>query len=231
MQRVLQFANFVNQVSRRKPDITLIQGTYAGNAVGFKLASLMEVLTAKGRATQMRMVDTLAESAEDRRVLDLLEILAGVRTASMDDVESAVALLVSGIATARRDLADGVTPDSLTQKYDPFLKVKPDSGSRDTFSLQDAAKQCDALSDEIVAIRRSEKAVRDFYVAETMPLEKIFEVFNSALISYKQALLVKGPSKAFKVFFFQAFDERRARQKQASEKKKSSVVAWDVERR
>jgi hypothetical protein len=30
--------------------------------------------------------------------------------------------------------------------------------------------------------------VRDFYVAETMPLEKIFNVFYNALLIYKQSL-------------------------------------------
>jgi hypothetical protein len=42
----------------------------------------------------------------------------------MDDVETAIAALVGGIASSRRDLEDNDANTNLAQIYEPFLKVE-----------------------------------------------------------------------------------------------------------
>lgn len=121
-----------------------MQGSYAGNAVGFKLESLLEVLNAKGESGK-RLVDGLAEtddgdSTELFALLDalaltryrnlsnfLMDTMDVLRSASGEDFDKAIVELLRSIATARFDNAEAGVDEQFRDSYDAALQVDSQS--------------------------------------------------------------------------------------------------------
>ncbi|XP_055765452.1 FH2 domain-containing protein 1-like [Salvelinus fontinalis] len=153
-------------------------GGYAGNAVGFKLSSLLSLADTKANKPGMNLLHFVALEAQkkDEKLLKFPEKLQGIQSASRISVEN-IELEFSSLYVRTRSLEEKVQSDpELLEQLDPFLQSS-------TRTLQDL-KRCR------LDLRKEGNALIDFFCEDkdTFMLDECFRIFQDFCLKFKKAV-------------------------------------------
>uniref|UniRef100_A0A3P8XE21 FH2 domain-containing protein n=2 Tax=Esox lucius TaxID=8010 RepID=A0A3P8XE21_ESOLU len=153
-------------------------GGYAGNAVGFKLSSLLSLADTKANKPGMNLLHFVALEAQkkDEKLLKFPEKLADIQSASRISVEN-IELEFSSLYVRTRSLEEKVQNDAeLLEQLDPFLQSS-------TKTLQD-------LKRRRLDLRKEGNALIDFFCEdkETFKLDECFRIFQDFCLKFKKAV-------------------------------------------
>ncbi|XP_076846863.1 FH2 domain-containing protein 1 [Brachyhypopomus gauderio] len=153
-------------------------GGYAGNAVGFKLSSLLSVADTKANKPGMNLLHFVALEAQkkDENLLKFPEKLTHVQSAARVSVDSIEAEF-SSLYVRTRSLEEKIQNDSeLLVQLGPFLQ-----GSSQT--LQD-------LKRRRLDLRKEGNALIDFFCEDkdTFKLDECFRIFQDFCLKFKKAV-------------------------------------------
>ncbi|XP_061769253.1 FH2 domain-containing protein 1 [Nerophis ophidion] len=153
-------------------------GGYAGNAVGFKLSSLLSLADTKANKPGMNLLHFVAMEAKkkDEKLLKFPEKLVDVQSAariSVENIEVEFSSLYVGIKT----LEEKVQGDpELLQQLDPFL--------------QSSAQTLQDLKRRRLDLRKEGNALIDFFCEDkdTFKLDECFRIFQDFCIKFRKAV-------------------------------------------
>ncbi|XP_072526514.1 FH2 domain-containing protein 1 [Salminus brasiliensis] len=153
-------------------------GGYAGNAVGFKLSSLLSLADTKANKPGMNLLHFVALEAQkkDENLLKFPEKLTHVQSAVRISVESIEAEF-SSLYVRTRSLEEKIQSDAdLLVQLDPFLQ-------NSTRTLQD-------LKRRRLDLRKEGNALIDFFCEdkETFKLDECFRIFQDFCLKFKKAV-------------------------------------------
>ncbi|RXN06621.1 FH2 domain-containing 1 [Labeo rohita] len=149
-------------------------GGYAGNAVGFKLSSLLSLADTKANKPGMNLLHFVALEAEkkDEALLKFPEKLTHVQSAARISVEN-IEGEFSSLYVKTRSLEQKIQDDDELQKQlDPFLEA-----------LQD-------LKHRRLDLRKEGNALIDFFCEDkdTFKLDECFRIFQDFCLKFKKAV-------------------------------------------
>ncbi|XP_034743461.1 FH2 domain-containing protein 1 [Etheostoma cragini] len=153
-------------------------GGYAGNAVGFKLSSLLSLADTKANKPGMNLLHFVAMEAKkkDENLLKFPEKLQDVQSASRISVEN-IELEYSSLYVRTKSLEEKVQGDrELTQQLEPFLQSSAET-------LQD-------LKRRRLDLRKEGNALIDFLCEDkdTFKLDECFRIFQDFCNKFKKAV-------------------------------------------
>ncbi|XP_064782074.1 FH2 domain-containing protein 1 [Oncorhynchus masou masou] len=153
-------------------------GGYAGNAVGFKLSSLLSLADTKANKPGMNLLHFVALEAQkkDEKLLKFPEKLQDIQSASRISVEN-IELEFSSLYVRTRSLEEKVQSDpELLEQLDPFLQSS-------TRTLQD-------LKRRRLDLRKEGNALIDFFCEDkdTFMLDECFRIFQDFCLKFKKAV-------------------------------------------
>nr|XP_057902899.1 FH2 domain-containing protein 1 [Doryrhamphus excisus]XP_057902977.1 FH2 domain-containing protein 1 [Doryrhamphus excisus] len=153
-------------------------GGYAGNAVGFKLSSLLSLADTKANKPGMNLLHFVAMEAKkkDEKLLKFPEKLVDVQSAariSAENIEVEFSSLYVRIKTLEEKVQGD--PDLLLQ-WEPFLRSSAEA-------LQD-------LKRRRLDLRKEGNALIDFFCEDkdTFKLDECFRIFQDFCIKFKKAV-------------------------------------------
>uniref|UniRef100_A0A8C9XCE1 FH2 domain containing 1 n=1 Tax=Sander lucioperca TaxID=283035 RepID=A0A8C9XCE1_SANLU len=145
-------------------------GGYAGNAVGFKLSSLLSLADTKANKPGMNLLHFVAMEAKkkDEKLLKFTEKLQDVQSASRISVEN-IEVEFSSLYVRIKSLEEKVQGDrELVQQLEPFLQVKQ--------RRLDLRKEGNALIDFLCEDK------------DTFKLDECFRIFQDFCNKFKKAV-------------------------------------------
>ncbi|KAM4809547.1 FH2 domain-containing protein 1 [Rhinophrynus dorsalis] len=153
-------------------------GGYAGNAVGFKLSSLLRLADTKANKPGMNLLHFVALEAQkkDATLLTFSEKLPHVGEAarlSTDNIEAEF----QSLSTKTKSLKDHIRKDpELLQQMEDFL--------------QNAVKELKALETRRAELQREGHALIDFFCEDkdTMKLDECFQIFRDFFDKFNKAV-------------------------------------------
>ncbi|XP_051801297.1 FH2 domain-containing protein 1 [Acanthochromis polyacanthus] len=153
-------------------------GGYAGNAVGFKLSSLLSLADTKANKPGMNLLHFVAMEAKkkDEKLLKFPEKLQDVQSAARISVEN-IEVEFSSLYVRIKSLEEKVQGDQeLLQQLEPFLQSS-------TRTLQD-------LKRRRLDLRKEGNALIDFFCEDkdTFKLDECFRIFQDFCIKFKKAV-------------------------------------------
>ncbi|XP_072240898.1 FH2 domain-containing protein 1 [Leuresthes tenuis] len=153
-------------------------GGYAGNAVGFKLSSLLSLADTKANKPGMNLLHFVAMEAKkkDEKLLKFPEKLQDVQSAARISVEN-IELEFSSLYVRIKSLEEKVQGDQeLLQQLDPFL--------------QSSAQTLQDLKRRRLDLRKEGNALIDFFCEDkdTFKLDECFRIFQDFCIKFKKAV-------------------------------------------
>ncbi|XP_062333268.1 FH2 domain-containing protein 1 [Osmerus eperlanus] len=153
-------------------------GGYAGNAVGFKLSSLLSLADTKANKPAMNLLHFVALEAQkkDEKLLKFTDKLQDVQSAARVSVEN-IESEFSSLYVRTRSLEEKVQDDpELLQQLDPFLQSS-------TRTLQD-------LKRRRLDLRKEGSALIDFFCEDkdAFKLDECFRIFQDFCMKFKKAV-------------------------------------------
>ncbi|KAA8594605.1 FH2 domain-containing protein 1 [Etheostoma spectabile] len=153
-------------------------GGYAGNAVGFKLSSLLSLADTKANKPGMNLLHFVALEAKkkDENLLKFPEKLQDVQSASRISVEN-IELEYSSLFVRIKSLEEKVQGDQeLMQQLEPFL--------------QSSAQTLQDLKRRRLDLRKEGNALIDFLCEDkdTFKLDECFRIFQDFCNKFKKAV-------------------------------------------
>uniref|UniRef100_A0A667XK46 FH2 domain containing 1 n=1 Tax=Myripristis murdjan TaxID=586833 RepID=A0A667XK46_9TELE len=153
-------------------------GGYAGNAVGFKLSSLLSLADTKANKPGMNLLHFVALEAKkkDEKLLKFPEKLQDVQSAARISVEN-IEVEFSSLYVRTRSLEEKVQGDQeLLQQLEPFL--------------QNSARTLQDLKRRRLDLRKEGNALIDFFCEDkdTFKLDECFRIFQDFCIKFKKAV-------------------------------------------
>ncbi|XP_070971282.1 FH2 domain-containing protein 1-like [Oncorhynchus clarkii lewisi] len=153
-------------------------GGYAGNAVGFKLSSLLSLADTKANKPGMNLLHFVALEAQkkDEKLLKFPEKLQEIQSASRISVEN-IELEFSSLYVRTRSLEEKVQSDpELLEQLNPFLQCS-------TRTLLDL-KRCR------LDLRKEGKSLIDFFCEDkdTFMLDECFRILQDFCLKFKKAV-------------------------------------------
>uniref|UniRef100_A0A3Q0SF92 FH2 domain containing 1 n=1 Tax=Amphilophus citrinellus TaxID=61819 RepID=A0A3Q0SF92_AMPCI len=153
-------------------------GGYAGNAVGFKLSSLLSLADTKANKPGMNLLHFVAMEAKkkDEKLLKFPEKLQDVQSAARISVES-IEEEFSSLYVRIKSLEEKVQGDQeLLQQLEPFL--------------QSAARTLQDLKRRRLDLRKEGNTLIDFFCEDkdTFKLDECFRIFQDFCIKFKKAV-------------------------------------------
>ncbi|XP_045904128.1 FH2 domain-containing protein 1 [Micropterus dolomieu] len=153
-------------------------GGYAGNAVGFKLSSLLSLADTKANKPGMNLLHFVAMEAKkkDEKLLRFPEKLHNLQSASRISVEN-IELEYSSLYVRIKSLEEKVQGDQeLLQQLEPFL--------------QSSAEKLQDLKRRRLDLRKEGNALIDFLCEDkdTFKLDECFRIFQDFCIKFKKAV-------------------------------------------
>lgn len=153
-------------------------GGYAGNAVGFKLSSLLSLADTKANKPGMNLLHFVALEAQkkDEALLKFPEKLTHVQSAvriSVENIEAEFSSLYVKTRSLEQKIQDD---DELRKQLDPFLQSA-------TQALQD-------LKRRRLDLRKEGNALIDFFCEDkdTVILDECFRIFQDFCLKFKKAV-------------------------------------------
>ncbi|CAF96578.1 unnamed protein product, partial [Tetraodon nigroviridis] len=155
-------------------------GGYAGNAVGFKLSSLLSLADTKANKPGMNLLHFVAMEAKkkDEKLLKFPEKLQDVQSAARISVEN-IELEFSSLYVRIKSLEEKVQEDQeLQQQLEAFLQTS-------TQTLQE-------LKRRRLELRKEGNALIDFFCEDkdTFKLDECFRIFQDFCIKFNKAVKV-----------------------------------------
>ncbi|RVE76031.1 hypothetical protein OJAV_G00004670 [Oryzias javanicus] len=153
-------------------------GGYAGNAVGFKLSSLLSLADTKANKPGMNLLHFVAMEAKkkDEKLLKFPEKLQDVQSAARVSVEN-IELEFSSLFFRIKSLDEKVRGDEeLLQQLEPFL--------------QSSAQTLQDLKRRRLELRKEGNALIDFFCEDkdTFKLDECFRIFQDFCIKFNKAV-------------------------------------------
>ncbi|KAF1395445.1 hypothetical protein PFLUV_G00011590 [Perca fluviatilis] len=153
-------------------------GGYAGNAVGFKLSSLLSLADTKANKPGMNLLHFVAMEAKkkDEKLLKFPEKLQDVQSASRISVEN-IEVEFSSLYVRIKSLEEKVQGDrELVQQLEPFL--------------QSSAQTLQDLKRRRLDLRKEGNALIDFLCEDkdTFKLDECFRIFQDFCNKFKKAV-------------------------------------------
>ncbi|KAM6940869.1 FH2 domain-containing protein 1 [Lycodopsis pacificus] len=153
-------------------------GGYAGNAVGFKLSSLLSLADTKANKPGMNLLHFVAMEAKkkDEKLLKFSEKLQDVQSAARISVEN-IEVEFSSLYVRIKSLEEKVQEDQeLLQQLEPFL--------------QSSARTLQDLKRRRLDLRKEGNALIDFFCEDkdTFKLDECFRIFQDFCIKFKKAV-------------------------------------------
>ncbi|CAG5928681.1 unnamed protein product [Menidia menidia] len=153
-------------------------GGYAGNAVGFKLSSLLSLADTKANKPGMNLLHFVAMEAKkkDEKLLKFPEKLQDVQSAARISVEN-IELEFSSLFVRIKSLEEKVQGDQeLLQQLDPFL--------------QSSAQTLQDLKRRRLDLRKEGNALIDFFCEDkdTFKLDECFRIFQDFCMKFNKAV-------------------------------------------
>ncbi|XP_076584917.1 FH2 domain-containing protein 1 [Chaetodon auriga] len=153
-------------------------GGYAGNAVGFKLSSLLSLADTKANKPGMNLLHFVAMEAKkkDEKLLKFPENLQDVQSAARISVEN-IEVEFSSLYVRIKTLEEKVQGDQeLLQQLEPFL--------------QSSARTLQDLKRRRLDLRKEGNALIDFFCEDkdTFKLDECFRIFQDFCIKFKKAV-------------------------------------------
>ncbi|XP_008295216.1 FH2 domain-containing protein 1 [Stegastes partitus] len=153
-------------------------GGYAGNAVGFKLSSLLSLADTKANKPGMNLLHFVAMEAKkkDEKLLKFPENLQDVQSAARISVEN-IEVEFSSLYVRIKSLEEKVQGDQeLLQQLEPFL--------------QSSARTLQDLKRRRLDLRKEGNALIDFFCEDkdTFKLDECFRIFQDFCIKFKKAV-------------------------------------------
>ncbi|KAM9857376.1 FH2 domain-containing protein 1 [Aulostomus maculatus] len=153
-------------------------GGYAGNAVGFKLSSLLSLADTKANKPGMNLLHFVAMEAKkkDENLLKFPEKLQDVQSAARISVEN-IEVEFSSLYVRIKSLEEKVQGDpELLQQLEPFL--------------QSSARTLQDLKRRRLDLRKEGSALIDFFCEDkdTFKLDECFRIFQDFCIKFKKAV-------------------------------------------
>uniref|UniRef100_A0A0N4Z238 FH2 domain-containing protein n=1 Tax=Parastrongyloides trichosuri TaxID=131310 RepID=A0A0N4Z238_PARTI len=179
--KCLQIGNFLNQ------------GSYAANAQGFTLSSLINTLTSKGtsinKSSTTRIIDLLVESKilNTNEVCNLCDDLEKIKSFDLTDLETAHNKLNQQLISIKTKVTNidsfQVTEEMSIMFHNSFIS-------------------CEKIKKLITDIRNLERDLQKYYCAEKMKLEEIKLTFLQAFTLYKNANIVSYSKHNFSITIY-----------------------------
>ncbi|KAK2817256.1 hypothetical protein Q5P01_025447 [Channa striata] len=153
-------------------------GGYAGNAVGFKLSSLLSLADTKANKPGMNLLHFVAMEAKkkDEKLLKFPEKLQDVQSAARISVEN-IEMEFSSLYVRIKSLEEKVQGDEeLLQQLEPFL--------------QSSAQTLQDLKRRRLDLRKEGNALIDFFCEDkdTFKLDECFRIFQDFCLKFKKAV-------------------------------------------
>nr|XP_033479188.1 FH2 domain-containing protein 1 [Epinephelus lanceolatus] len=153
-------------------------GGYAGNAVGFKLSSLLSLADTKANKPGMNLLHFVAMEAKkkDEKLLKFPEKLQDVQSAARISVEN-IEVEFSSLYVRIKSLEEKVQGDQeLLQQLEPFL--------------QSSARTLQDLKRRRLDLRKEGNTLIDFFCEDkdTFKLDECFRIFQDFCIKFKKAV-------------------------------------------
>ncbi|CAB1460895.1 unnamed protein product [Pleuronectes platessa] len=153
-------------------------GGYAGNAVGFKLSSLLSLADTKANKPGMNLLHFVAMEAKkkDEKLLKFPEKLQDVQSAARISVEN-IEVEFSSLYVRIKTLEEKVQGDQvLLQQLEPFLQSSAET-------LQD-------LKRRRLELRKEGNTLIDFFCEDkdTFKLDECFRIFQDFCFKFKKAV-------------------------------------------
>ncbi|XP_010788498.1 FH2 domain-containing protein 1 [Notothenia coriiceps] len=153
-------------------------GGYAGNAVGFKLSSLLSLADTKANKPGMNLLHFVAMEAKkkDEELLKFPEKLQDVQSAARISVEN-IEVEFSSLYVRIKSLEEKVQGDAeLLQQLEPFL--------------QSSAQTLQDLKRRRLDLRKEGNALIDFFCEDkdTFKLDEGFRIFQDFCLKFKKAV-------------------------------------------
>ncbi|XP_029013246.1 FH2 domain-containing protein 1 [Betta splendens] len=153
-------------------------GGYAGNAVGFKLSSLLSLADTKANKPGMNLLHFVAMEAKkkDEKLLKFPERLQDVQSAARISVEN-IEMDFSSLYVRIKSLEEKVQGDQeLLQQLEPFL--------------QSSAQTLQELKRRRLDLRKEGNALIDFFCEDkdTFKLDECFRIFQDFCIKFRKAV-------------------------------------------
>uniref|UniRef100_A0A3Q3W8J2 FH2 domain-containing protein n=1 Tax=Mola mola TaxID=94237 RepID=A0A3Q3W8J2_MOLML len=172
-------------------------GGYAGNAVGFKLSSLLSLADTKANKPGMNLLHFVAMEAKkkDEKLLKFPERLQNVQSAAIS-VET-IELEFSSLYVRIKSLEEKVQGDhELLQQLEPFL--------------QSSAQMLQDLKRRRLDLRKEGSTLIDFFCEDkdTFKLDECFRIFQDFCIKFKKAVKQDNMDRELK----EAARQRRLRE-------------------
>uniref|UniRef100_A0A3B4YQP2 FH2 domain containing 1 n=1 Tax=Seriola lalandi dorsalis TaxID=1841481 RepID=A0A3B4YQP2_SERLL len=158
--------------------VTSLLGGYAGNAVGFKLSSLLSLADTKANKPGMNLLHFVAMEAKkkDEKLLKFPEKLQDVQSAARISVEN-IELEFSSLYVRIKSLEEKVQGDQeLLRQLEPFL--------------QSSAQTLQDLKRRRLDLRKEGNTLIDFFCEDkdTFKLDECFRIFQDFCIKFKKAV-------------------------------------------
>ncbi|XP_034043660.1 FH2 domain-containing protein 1 [Thalassophryne amazonica] len=153
-------------------------GGYAGNAVGFKLSSLLSLADTKANKPGMNLLHFVAMEAKkkDEKLLKFPEKLQDVQSAARISVEN-IEMEFSSLYVRIKSLEEKVQGDQdLLHQLEPFL--------------QSSAQTLQDLKKRRLDLRKEGNALIDFFCEDkdTFKLDECFRIFQDFCIKFRKAV-------------------------------------------
>ncbi|KAM7394496.1 hypothetical protein PAMP_021296 [Pampus punctatissimus] len=153
-------------------------GGYAGNAVGFKLSSLLSLADTKANKPGMNLLHFVAMEAKkkDEKLLKFPEKLHDVQSAARISVEN-IEVEFSSLYVRIKSLEEKVQGDpELLQQLEPFL--------------QSSARTLQDLKRRRLDLRKEGNTLIDFFCEDkdTFKLDECFRIFQDFCIKFRKAV-------------------------------------------
>uniref|UniRef100_A0A8D2ZK35 FH2 domain containing 1 n=1 Tax=Scophthalmus maximus TaxID=52904 RepID=A0A8D2ZK35_SCOMX len=153
-------------------------GGYAGNAVGFKLSSLLSLADTKANKPGMNLLHFVAMEAKkkDEKLLKFPEKLQDVQSAARISVEN-IEVEFSSLYVRSKSLEEKVQGDEeLLQQLEPFL--------------QSSAQTLQDLKRRRLELRREGNTLIDFFCEDkdTFKLDECFRIFQDFCTKFRKAV-------------------------------------------
>nr|XP_030127370.3 FH2 domain-containing protein 1 [Taeniopygia guttata] len=153
-------------------------GGYAGNAVGFKLSSLLKLADTKANKPGMTLLHFVALEAQkkDAALLNFSEKIRSVHDAARLSIDSVEAELHS-LSAKTRYVKDSIRRDpKLSHQMEDFLQF--------------AVKRLQKLEDQKQELQKEGNALIDFFCEdkETMKLDECFQIFRDFCIRFNTSV-------------------------------------------
>ncbi|XP_028262911.1 FH2 domain-containing protein 1 [Parambassis ranga] len=153
-------------------------GGYAGNAVGFKLSSLLSLADTKANKPGMNLLHFVAMEAKkkDEKLLKFPEKIQNVQSAARISVEN-IEVEFSSLYVRIKSLQEKVQGDQeLLQQLEPFL--------------QNSERTLQDLKRRRLDLRKEGSTLIDFFCEDkdTFKLDECFRIFQDFCIKFKKAV-------------------------------------------